>query len=454
MAEAGEPAVLIGPEQAYTTQGNNVIIGEPRVAPNVENNSGRKLVLEKDDEGKKMLKITTGSTQYLRCQWWLMTKYKQQKVDSQNWPLKKRESTPPKREDDKFKQLVVAQPATPPQRDAPRVSRWGPPIPPSVTPQWGPYGVWVSYPPTAPMHSQQRWGEPVGQVPRTSVFSRLNNGQLSISGASQDRVITSRTLTPQESGKVPMQQVYVPKKIEVPAVPPPRARPQSVVTISSMEAPVINHDGPIVIEEIPTSKQDEALKDVAGIEEKKRAEGDSSIDNPYGVLVPEVPDEEMVDYEATPERGEINVVVLSADYYIVADDSTATKFNFITESTVFQKPDDSANHLKPLLVKGHINGTLVHSMLVDSGAIVNLMPYLLYKKLGGTNEELIKTNMTISGVGGGVPIPTDASTLGGHDAIVCLSGRDLSSFEFISVTRQGFVPISLKPIDNRLNIIM
>jgi hypothetical protein len=31
-------------------------------------------------------------------------------------------------------------------------------------------------------------------------------------------------------------------------------------------------------------------------------------------------------------------------------------------------------------------------MLVDSVAIVNLMPYPLYKKLGGTDEELIKTN--------------------------------------------------------------
>ena len=31
---------------------------------------------------------------------------------------------------------------------------------------------------------------------------------------------------------------------------------------------------------------------------------------------------------------------------------------------------------------------------------MNLMPYSLYKKLGGTDEELIKTNMTVSGVGG------------------------------------------------------
>jgi hypothetical protein len=38
------------------------------------------------------------------------------------------------------------------------------------------------------------------------------------------------------------------------------------------------------------------------------------------------------------------------------------------------------------------------------GAIVNLMPYSLYKKLGGMDEELIKMNMMVSGVRGGDPI--------------------------------------------------
>jgi len=52
-------------------------------------------------------------------------------------------------------------------------------------------------------------------------------------------------------------------------------------------------------------------------------------------------------------------------------------------------------------MKGHI----VHNMLVDIGAIVNLMPYSLYRKLGGTDEELIRTDMMISGVVGGEPIP-------------------------------------------------
>ena len=58
------------------------------------------------------------------------------------------------------------------------------------------------------------------------------------------------------------------------------------------------------------------------------------------------------------------------------------------------------NHLKPLHVKGFINGKLVNNMLVDNRAMVNLMPYSLYKKLGGSDEELIKTKRMVKGVGG------------------------------------------------------
>ena len=67
---------------------------------------------------------------------------------------------------------------------------------------------------------------------------------------------------------------------------------------------------------------------------------------------------------------------------------------------IFQKPADHVNHLKPLHVKGFINGKLVNNMLVDNGATINLMPYSLYKKLGGSDEELIKTKRMVKGVGG------------------------------------------------------
>ena len=78
--------------------------------------------------------------------------------------------------------------------------------------------------------------------------------------------------------------------------------------------------------------------------------------------------------------------------------------DFGPREAVFQKPKESDNHLKALYMRGHINGRPISPMLVDGGAIVNLMPYSLFKKLGGTDEELIKTNMTVSGVGGGDPI--------------------------------------------------
>ena len=98
-------------------------------------------------------------------------------------------------------------------------------------------------------------------------------------------------------------------------------------------------------------------------------------------------DEELVDYEASPEctNMEINVVRFSDDYWAIPEEETAHLY-FRPREAIFQKPKDSDNHLKALYVMGHINGKPVSRMLVDSGAIVNLMSYLLYKKLGETDE--------------------------------------------------------------------
>ncbi|RLM78655.1 uncharacterized protein C2845_PM12G13800 [Panicum miliaceum] len=116
-------------------------------------------------------------------------------------------------------------------------------------------------------------------------------------------------------------------------------------------------------------------------------------------------DEELVDYGTSLERGdlEINVVCLSSDYYVIPDEDIA-QLSFGPRDAIFQKPKELDNHLKALYMKGHINGRPISRMLVDGAAIVNLMPYTLFKKLGGVDEELIKTNMTFSGVGEGEPM--------------------------------------------------
>jgi len=50
---------------------------------------------------------------------------------------------------------------------------------------------------------------------------------------------------------------------------------------------------------------------------------------------------------------------------------------------VFEKPsDDERQHLKALFVKGKVDGQPVSKILIDEGAAINIMPYVMYRKLG------------------------------------------------------------------------
>jgi hypothetical protein len=70
------------------------------------------------------------------------------------------------------------------------------------------------------------------------------------------------------------------------------------------------------------------------------------------------------------------------------------------KEAVFEKPKESSQHLKSLYVQGHIDGKPISRMLVDGGIVINLMSYSIFKKLGREEDELMKINMTLNGVGG------------------------------------------------------
>jgi hypothetical protein len=53
--------------------------------------------------------------------------------------------------------------------------------------------------------------------------------------------------------------------------------------------------------------------------------------------------------------------------------------------------------MKPLYVKGHLNGVPINRMLVDGGACVNILLHVVFQKLGHKEEELMRTNMILSG---------------------------------------------------------
>jgi hypothetical protein len=113
--------------------------------------------------------------------------------------------------------------------------------------------------------------------------------------------------------------------------------------------------------------------------------------------------EDLANYEASPECPvmDINVIIFSADCTIVGDDEpVVAQFDFGPKEAAFNKPKESVNHLKSLFVRCHIDGIPIAKMLVDGlGVTVNLMPDSLYRKLGKQDDELVKTNMTLSGAG-------------------------------------------------------
>jgi hypothetical protein len=70
------------------------------------------------------------------------------------------------------------------------------------------------------------------------------------------------------------------------------------------------------------------------------------------------------------------------------------------KEVVFEKPEESSQHMKPLYVRSHIDGRSISRMLVDGSAVVNLMPYTVFKKLGREDDELVKTSLTLNDMGG------------------------------------------------------
>jgi hypothetical protein len=53
-----------------------------------------------------------------------------------------------------------------------------------------------------------------------------------------------------------------------------------------------------------------------------------------------------------------------------------------------------------LYICRHIDGKSISRKLVGDDAAVNLMSYSIFKKLGREDDDLMKTNLTLHGVGG------------------------------------------------------
>ena len=67
------------------------------------------------------------------------------------------------------------------------------------------------------------------------------------------------------------------------------------------------------------------------------------------------------------------------------------------QNAFFEHPDQSMkNHLKPLFIRGKVEGVGINNILVDGGEIVNLMPQFMLKRIGMFDTNIKPHNMVLS----------------------------------------------------------
>jgi hypothetical protein len=71
----------------------------------------------------------------------------------------------------------------------------------------------------------------------------------------------------------------------------------------------------------------------------------------------------------------------------------------LTKQATFDKPAKN-RHMRPLYLKGYVNGKPLTEMFVDGGAAVNVMPYSTFRKLGMGPGDLTPTSIVLNDFAG------------------------------------------------------
>jgi hypothetical protein len=82
-----------------------------------------------------------------------------------------------------------------------------------------------------------------------------------------------------------------------------------------------------------------------------------------------------------------------------------TELALSLECAVFEKPENPSVHMRPLFIRGHLDGMPIGHILADGGASINILSLSLFKKLGHVEGDLKRTNISLCGFAGD---PTEA----------------------------------------------
>jgi hypothetical protein len=92
------------------------------------------------------------------------------------------------------------------------------------------------------------------------------------------------------------------------------------------------------------------------------------------------------------------VFTIPAEFW--APEENVAELALGAEWAVFEKPNNHREHMKPLFIKGHLNGKPIGRMMVDGGTSVNIISLIVFKKLGHNTKDLKQTNLSLNGFSG------------------------------------------------------
>jgi hypothetical protein len=95
-----------------------------------------------------------------------------------------------------------------------------------------------------------------------------------------------------------------------------------------------------------------------------------------------VPANQVVQEEALPGVNEAEQLGLMAQLVL-------------SKQVTFDKPTKN-QHMRPLYLRGYVNGNPLTKVFVDSGAAVNVMPYTTFRKLGMGPVDLTPTSIILN----------------------------------------------------------
>ena len=188
------------------------------------------------------------------------------------------------------------------------------------------------------------------------------------------------------------------------------------------------------------------LRQLEIIEEKqKQALNKKGVKSQVWRIKPRADDEQDSDSSAAP----VNMVfMMPREFMAPADNNEDPELEEAMAQlalepvpAMFEMPEDGKRqHLMALFLKGFVDGKPITKMLVDGGAAVNIMPYVILHKLGKSSDDLMKTDMMLKDFEGVVspalgalcvdltigskPLPTTLFVINGKGSYSLLLGRD------------------------------